>query len=437
MARRTVAMALGGGIVALCLCAALLGVGWWTQRPPTLARVQGQIFLDKPAPAPLLNRIAVLGDDGNITLLAPDGSDPVRLTTDASPRQVYRYPTWSPNGATLAFVELSLTTDDETESALHFMSPRGGASHRVPTELPAFYLFWSPTSERLAFLSNWADSMALRMVNVAAGATEATTVSEGMPFFFSWEPTGRSLLAHIGSDLLTFLDEQGRQVPLDIPAGLFQAPHWSADGQQLAFVSASASGESVLHVSDAKGETLRELARQEGVFALNWSPDNQRIAYSYTQEQLGLAAFGPLRVRDATSDEEWQLSEDPVVAFFWSPDGKRLAYLRPERHAPVERGPVAAPLHQDSEIWFRWYIWDGAHSYPLALFSPSEEFLLDYLRFFDQYAQSISLWSPDSQHLLYAGTSERGLSGIWILPTDEGSTPRRLTDGTLAAWSPR
>lgn len=437
MARGTVAMVLGGGMVALCLCAALLGAGWWLQRPPELTRLRDGIALDKPAPAPLLNRIAVLGSDGNISTLAPDGSAPIRLTTDASPRRVYRYPTWSPDGATIAFVALSMTGDDETESALHFTSPRGGATHRVPTDLPAFYLFWSPTSERLAFLSNWADSMALRMVNVAEGAKEATTVSEGMPFFFSWEPTGRSLLAHIGSDLLTFLDERGRRVPLDIPPGLFQAPHWSADGKQLAFVSAGEEGESILHVSDAKGETLRELLRHEGSFALNWSPDNQRIAYSYTEEELGLAAFGPLWVRDTASDEEWELSEEPVVAFFWSPDGKRLAYLRLERHAPVDRGPVAAPLRQESQIWLRWHVWDGARSYPLALFSPSEDFLLDYLRFFDQYAQSIALWSPDSQHLLYAGISERGLSGIWTLPAAEGSTPSRLADGTLAAWSPR
>ncbi len=127
----------------------------------------------------------------------------------------------------------------------------------------------------------------------------------------------------------------------------------------------------------------------------------------------------------------------PVVAFFWSPDGKKVAFLRPDQSGPANRSPEAAPLQQEERVWLRWHIWDGERTYPLARFSPTESFLLDYLRYFDQYAQSSSLWSPDSQTLLYAGTSEDGRAGIWTLPVAEKSTPQRVARGVLATWSPR
>ncbi|MGB0385600.1 MAG: TolB family protein [Ardenticatenaceae bacterium] len=381
------------------------------------------------------NRILVLGTDGNVFTVSPEGEARVQLTDNASRARKYRYPTWSPDGRMIAFVEV-LTNEDSLDSALHVVSPDGQLKQEVPTQFPPFYLFWNPTGEKLTFLSNWTNGMALRMVDVAGGATEATTLQEGMPFFFSWEPTGNTMLAHIGGDLLTFLDLSGELAPLDIATGPFQAPHWSADGQKLAFVSEGEKRENLLSVSNPQGEEVMEVTRQRGLFSFNWSPDNQRIAYSYSQQTIGLGAFGPLWVHDTTTNQAWELSNEPVVAFFWSPDGQRLAFLRPELHEPVKRVPEAAPLRQNSQLWLRWHIWNGERTYPLTIFQPTDSFLADYLRYFDQYAQSTSLWSPDSQMLLYAGLSERGLSGIWALPVKEGSSAHRVAGGELATWSP-
>lgn len=382
------------------------------------------------------NRLVVLGTDGNLFTVSSSGDNRVQLTDDASALTVYSYPTWSPDGSMIAFVEV-IRENSNMESALHVVSAGGELLQQVPTEFPAFYLYWNPLSERLAFLSNWESSMALRMLDVSAKAEEAVTVLEGMPFFFSWQPTGDRMLAHIGGDLLTFLQPSGEQEPLDVATGPFQAPHWSHDGQKLAFVSQGDKNQYILNVSNAQGQEVVTLAGRQGAFSFNWSPDNEHIAYSYTERNVGLAAFGPLWVHDTETHQAWELSKSPVVAFFWSPDGKRLAFLRPEWHEPVKRAPEAAPLRQETQPWLRWHIWDGEKTYPLTLFVPTEAFLSNYLRYFDQYAQSISLWSADSQMLLYAGLSEGGLSGIWVLPVEYGSQAQLIASGVLAGWSPR
>lgn len=386
--------------------------------------------------APFGNRIAVVGTDNNIFTIAPDGSDKQAVTDDASTFLNYRYPTWSPDGSHLAYVEL-VQESEAFDSALHIVPANGGASQRVDTEFAPFYLYWSPTGEQVAFLSNWENSMALRTVTVGDGS-DAQTIHTGMPFFFSWEPTGESLFAHIGSDVLLLLDADGEETDFAPTAGLFQAPHWSRDGRRLAYVrEGSAAGKSVLAISDTNGDQEMTLREARGLFTFNWSPDNRRVAYSFTDEMVGLPAFGALYVEDVESGERVTVAEETVISFFWSPDGTKLAYLVPEEHAPVPRAPEAAPLRQEGELWVRWYVWDGETSTALTLFSPTQDFVYDYVRYFDQYAQSISLWSPDSQSLLYAGMSESGLSGIWTLPIAPTGTPKRVATGVLATWSPR
>ena len=109
-------------------------------------------------------------------------------------------------------------------------------------------------------------------------------------------------------------------------------------------------------------------------------------------------------------------------AFFWSPDGTKLLSLLPE----------VAP----GRIWFRWGVWEDGSSFSTGRFVPSLEFSRDYLQFFEQYAQSMRLWSPDGSAFVYAGEEESGGSGIWIQPATQDTAPVRLADGVVASWSP-
>ena len=61
--------------------------------------------------------------------------------------------------------------------------------------------------------------------------------------------------------------------------------------------------------------------------------------------------------------------------------------------------------------------------------------------FFDQYAYSNQLWSPDSQALVYSGrapdSNGSGGSTIQVISVDGNAPPLVIAPGNLAFWSPR
>ncbi len=75
-------------------------------------------------------------------------------------------------------------------------------------------------------------------------------------------------------------------------------------------------------------------------------------------------------------------------------------------------------------------------------------------RFFDQYAHSHGVWSPDSKYLVYAGTPPGGERSrqpsdpapppgkerpeeppqVYVVPADGSAAPRALVDGSIGLW---
>ncbi|MCZ7570608.1 MAG: hypothetical protein M5U01_18745 [Ardenticatenaceae bacterium] len=423
-----VGMGCFGVVLVACACLVATGLVWVSLTPG------GERALKSLSTPPSANRLVVLGDDGNIYTVSPDGSDRQALTTDATTDHTYRQPTWSPSAERVAWVEIDSRTSDIRSTLLTSRSDgRDRTTAVIP--FPAFYLFWSPDSQRLAYLSSGTTELALSLVDVAHGGDEATTLDRGQPLYFSWAPDGRRLLTHIGTDRLALLSLDGTQAPLDARPAAFAAPQWSPDGSQLLYAVRDGTAQRLI-AATPEGTLQHEITSFDGVISFTMSPDRRQIAYAITPEPIGTAAFGPLYIADLNTNQARELSAEPVLAFFWSPDSRYVIFLRPERHPPVTPVPEAAPLRQE-QLWLRWHIWDGTRTFPLSLFSPSDTFLLDYLRFFDQYAQSMTLWAPDSSAFVYAGLSENGFQGVWVHPIGEGSAPTRVTRGLFAAWSPR
>jgi TolB protein len=71
---------------------------------------------------------------------------------------------------------------------------------------------------------------------------------------------------------------------------------------------------------------------------------------------------------------------------------------------------------------------------PVATFRPTDLFVNQFLPFYDQYALSHHVWSPDSRALVLPVLGGDGASHIELFPAD-GSAPRRIADGEMPAWS--
>jgi len=68
-------------------------------------------------------------------------------------------------------------------------------------------------------------------------------------------------------------------------------------------------------------------------------------------------------------------------------------------------------------------------------FTPTPIFIGQFLPYFDQYALSHRLWSPDSRSILLP-VRENGLNLILVIPV-AGGRPERLAEGDIAFWSHR
>jgi hypothetical protein len=78
-------------------------------------------------------------------------------------------------------------------------------------------------------------------------------------------------------------------------------------------------------------------------------------------------------------------------------------------------------------------VWREGEVTELSRFSPHPALVTDVLRFFDQYGQSLQVWSPDSSAFVLPGAID-GETGIWV-HTIAGGEPVNVADGSWAAWS--
>ena len=408
--------------VLLFLSAFMAACSMVVQTPPTAS-----ITADSARGLPTAvsgNRLLVQGRDGNIYTLDPDGGNAVALTDDASESLQYLQPSWSPDATQVAWTSAAML-DGQPESALVVADGAGENRTEFGVPFPPFYIHWSPAGTQLAYLSAWAStrgpSMALRLVDLAAGEDAVRTLAEGQPLYLSWSPDGDQMVTHISNERVEIYNLAGRSERLPAAAISFPAPIWFPSGDRLIY-AVDDGGKQELIVAGLDGSRSAGITDFQGNISFTLSPDEERIAYVITPPSTGVAAFGPLFTVEINSGRTRQLSDSPVIAFFWSPDGANLAFLALDSEA--------------DELRFRWNVWDGAQIRAYDAHLPTPTFLERYLAFFDQYAQSMSIWSPDSTAFTYAGVGSDNRAGIWVQEVDS-EMPRYIAPGVYAAWSPR
>ncbi|MDX1414498.1 MAG: hypothetical protein R3293_09930 [Candidatus Promineifilaceae bacterium] len=402
-----------------------------------------------PIPAEeAINRIVFVNDEGHIETISPNGSDR-RLVSGED--YAFQYPAWSPDGEKIAALGSSsegsgifLMQDQEISGSVEEVLFGDG---RTP-----FYLYWSPDSSKIGFLaSRFGRGMSLNIVEAREGM-ESQQLASGSPFYWNWTADSQQLLIHsgaLGEDARLALIDKIRGLEADEieSPGYFQAPGISPSGRFWAYSQLQDGGNSWLTVDDREtGEKLTQ--RHAGSVALSWSPVDDQLAFISGDSERQSSYWGPLRLLDAQTGDIRVLSSNLVLAFFWSPDGTKIVTIsvplinRLDEAIEV-RGPNSRQLSKSLPVQQRpphkfmisvINVMDGS-GLELGEVSLPTSFLSQFLVFFDQYALSHSIWSPNSDAIVLPILLNNS-SQLMVITTSSGRM-NEIGSGQIAFWSPR
>ena len=402
----------------------------------------------EPLPPDLaVDRIAYVAPDGQVWTVDPDGTHERKVSPDEG---FFTWPTWSPDGLRLAFSGIVADESDEQRAKLftrnlftnrlqevHAAAP--GVRRLVASGAP-HYVNWAPDGRHVAFLGPTEETLALYVDNVRDSAPPVSPLDRA-PIYIAWSPDSQSLLVHHGADhVLIDVADLGDEPQLlgGRGAGLaYRAPSWKPPGQRFGYLAPDLGGGYTLYSSSttSSGDTETLVADLPFDAAFLWAPDGRALAVTTPDnvllyEPFGLRVFRRISVLTDENPTPVEIEDDNVVAFFWSPDSKKLALVT-----------VAAPGA------LRWDVLEVATGTRLRLqeFVPSAD-QLTVLQFFDQFAGSHQIWSPDSESIVFAGvvagqavsaSTRQQASKVIVLGTGGDRTVDLIADGILGFWSPR
>ena len=402
-----------------------------------------------------VNRIAFVDLDLQIYTADPDGSNPRRISPEPGN---FTWPTWSPDARSLVF---SGVVEDEEGNLRINLFAFDAASSKVSelyvgepgvvgllAEGVVHYPLWSPDSTKVAYIAFTSQGLALFLDDLGDSVGASHVLDRG-PLWMSWSPDSQYLLVHRGADHFLVNTLDGIRVnPLGVRAVGYRVPAWKPTGAIITLASGDGPGRYRILNAEVVAEGLDV---SKSIFFLReigfplapaflWSPSGELLALAGTARTvsylgLTLFAYRDLALVSESETAQTVIIQDNVIAFFWSPDGSRLAYVAPSESEGILRWTVLNVVNGE-----RW---------PLVDFIASREQLAMF-QFFDQYAYSHSLWSPDGRSLVFAGklvdgatpaiaTSDASRQGshIIVVGTDFNPSTRTIADGILAFWSPR
>lgn len=414
----------------------------------------------RPHLPPAVNLIAFVDADGAVKTMRPDGSQTTRVSPDV--QGFFTWPTWSPDAHRLAYSGVIVVGNQPQLNlyAAPIGSPQTDALSNIiysaePGDVGLLaqgvihYPLWSPDGESLAFIASTSDGLSLYIDDLSDDPHARRLLDDG-PLWIAWSPDGETLAVHRGDDhfLVSQVSPPGewnvRKLPVN--AGDYRVPAWTPAANALTLAvadSPSRASVAILRVDGAPDADPAPIRDARGSVAFLWSPDGERIAVAdaaqlFLYRDAAMLAYRRLAIAPA-SDPAGSADEiiRPVVAFFWSPDGSRLAYITLSDTQGALRCVVVDMNSRRSRV---------------ALdFIPSAE-QRTLFQFFDQYAYSHSIWSPDSDSLVFAGravgdaasasraaraTAQQEESQIIVVNAEGAAAPQRIGAGIMAFWSPR
>jgi TolB protein len=422
-----------------------------------LAFVSGRGVITAPPPMPSpaapatfnadAARIAIVDGAGGLSTSDAVGGSLVRYGEAGTK---FSFPTWSPDGTRIAAIA---DRPDRTDIDV-FTVAAAGAGPGDPTivyssgDRPPFYVYWSPDGRGLSFLTTEIDGLALRL-GPADASGPAAVIRSGAPMYWSWADPSRLLVHSGGEGLAGFFGEVRPDgvatEPTAIQAGSFRVPAVSSDGRFRAYATPGETAPQRI-VLETRDRATSHAVEVFGPAAVGFGQGSDELAFVAAAAPGSEAALpvGPLRLMDAASGEVRTLLDGRVITFFWAPDGKTIAALSaPEpgddnvagvgRATLLASGPAQAAA-TGVKVRLLFVSVDTGAIRSHSTFALSDVFVSQVLPFFDQYALSHRVWSPDSASIALPVVAD-GTEQITVVQAD-GSGARRVADGIEGFWNP-
>jgi Tol biopolymer transport system component len=231
------------------------------------------------------------GANAEIFVMKADGSDQTQVTNDPGSDVD---PTWSPDGASLAFTRVALAGGMVGPGTIWSVAPAGTDARRLTAGVVGADTTpsWSPDGTRIAFTRTAADTRKtdVWVMDANGGTRRRLTRSAGFDGYPAWSGDAQSIVYtsdREGNAELYTMDANGTDKHrLTRDEGADTHPAWSPDGRSIAFISDRA-GSVQLYVMPAAGGAPRLLTsgtegpgNPAGGWAPAWSPDSTRLAFT-------------------------------------------------------------------------------------------------------------------------------------------------------------
>ena len=251
---------------------------------------------------------------------------------------------------------------------VYVMDADGGNRENL-TNHPAYDLSpdWSPDRTKIAFTSDRSGGSQIYVMDADGKNPIKLTDGPRSKSGPDWSPNGGKIAFTVSADMrnewephIAVMDADGRNRERLVDSA--EAPSWSPDGREIAFMSRRAGGVWYhIYVIGTDGQGLRrvthELRELWGAQSPAFSPDGKRIAYMSIDE----SSFSHIFVVNAdgtdpkrlTHNQQWH--GDPA----WSVSGRRIAYN-------VWDDDGASTIHlmtSDGQYVKRLSVVDGAYDY--------------------------------------------------------------------------